>query len=68
MLLARFDRARRLANQTSLSSGSRLFVWNYLGGFEGFLLPFPNYYTAAKDIAFLAEHGVTGTDASKHFS
>jgi len=39
---------------------SRLFVWNYVGGFECFLLPFPNYDALAGDIAFLAEHGVTG--------
>jgi hypothetical protein len=35
-------------------------VWNYVGGFECFLLPFPNYDALAGDIAFLAEHGVTG--------
>lgn len=39
---------------------SRLFVWNYVGGFEGFLLPFPNYYALPRDIQFLAQNGVTG--------
>jgi hypothetical protein len=39
---------------------SRLFIWNYVGGFEGFIIPVPNYYTIAPDIAFLAENGVTG--------
>lgn len=39
---------------------SRLFVWNYVGGFECFLLPFPNYYALARDIQFLTQNGVTG--------
>lgn len=38
----------------------RLFVWNYVTGFECFLLPFPNYKFLANDIKFMAENRVTG--------
>ena len=38
----------------------RVGPWEQVGGFECFLLPFPNYYALAQDITFMAENGVTG--------
>ena len=41
-------------------AGGRLFVWNYLANFMGYMLPLPNFSRLGRDIRLFAANGAVG--------
>ncbi len=41
-------------------AGGRLFIWNYLANFKGYMLPLPNFSRLGRDIRFFAANGAVG--------
>ena len=39
---------------------NRTYVWNYITNFQNFLVPFPDWYVAGRNVKFLVANGVRG--------
>jgi hypothetical protein len=41
-------------------TGARIWIWDYVTNFAGYMLPFPNQRVLGPNIRYFAAHGVTG--------
>ncbi len=51
--------AEELPKWREIADG-RLFIWNYLANFKGYMLPLPNFSRLGRDIRFFAANGAVG--------